>query len=170
MAGHVYLIGSPTFHWYKIGKSIDAAIRVADLGILLPFRIEVIAIWKVHDHHQTEKLLHEKYGKQRINGEWFNLHHGDVRTLIKDMSPVQVRVASGFSNLSSDSVENILKVKKHIPNAVLQRDHYTKREKRNRLRGGKQAKIDQLIKETGILRERILELEKLVDKQDLPAV
>ncbi len=67
MAGHVYLIGSRTFNWYKIGKSGNAAIRVAELGILLPFRIEVIAVWKAQNHHELEKLLHEKHAAQRIS-------------------------------------------------------------------------------------------------------
>jgi hypothetical protein len=162
MAGHVYLIGSPIFHWYKIGKSIDAAIRVTDLGILLPFRVEVIAIWKVHDHHAAEFLMHEKYSKERINGEWFSLSHNQVRRLIVDMAAVQVRVLAGFSNIESDSIENVLKDKRHLPVSFGEKT-------RNR-RGGKQARMDELTKETQALRERILELEKLLDNQDLPAL
>jgi len=167
MAGHVYLIGSHVFHWYKIGKSNDASIRVTELGILLPFRIEVIAVWKVHDHHQTEKLLHEKFAKQRINGEWFSFKYGLLRRLIADMAQVQVGTARNFSNIESDSVENILKVKRHIP--VAKDLSSTGRELRKR-RGGKQSRMDELTKETQALRERVLELEKLLDKQELPAL
>jgi len=36
MIGYVYLIGSPTFGWYKIGKSRKPEIRIENLGILLP--------------------------------------------------------------------------------------------------------------------------------------
>jgi hypothetical protein len=54
MAGYVYLIGTPIFGWYKIGKSITPEIRVKDLGILLPFKIKVMAIWKAENHHLME--------------------------------------------------------------------------------------------------------------------
>lgn len=167
MAGHVYLIGSPTFHWYKIGKSVDAAIRVTDLGILLPFRIEVIAVWKVHDHHQTEKLLHEKYEEHHINGEWFNFTHNQIRKILIDMRAVQVRVMSGFSNIENDSMENILKFKAHLPKkqTVVEEPHDGRR-----MRGGKQRRMDELTKETQVLRERVLELENLLDNQDLPTL
>ena len=43
--GYVYLIGSSRFGWYKIGKSRSATIRVQTLGILLPFKVEVFAVW-----------------------------------------------------------------------------------------------------------------------------
>jgi hypothetical protein len=66
MAGYVYLIGSSIFKWYKIGKSSRAAIRVTELGILLPFRIEVIAVWKLSNYHAMERDLHEKHAANRI--------------------------------------------------------------------------------------------------------
>jgi hypothetical protein len=55
MTGFVYLIGSTTFGWYKIGKSITPEVRIQNLGILLPFKIEVIAVWKAANHHAMEK-------------------------------------------------------------------------------------------------------------------
>ena len=71
MAGYVYLIGTTTFGWYKIGKSITPEIRIKDLGILLPFKITIIGVWKAVNHHLMEKTLHEIYASSRINGEWF---------------------------------------------------------------------------------------------------
>jgi hypothetical protein len=46
MAGYVYLIGNSIFNWYKIGKSVTPEVRIKDLGILLPFKIKVMSIWK----------------------------------------------------------------------------------------------------------------------------
>ena len=41
MAGYVYLIGTPIFGWYKIGKSKTPEVRIKDLGILLPFKLHI---------------------------------------------------------------------------------------------------------------------------------
>lgn len=69
--GYVYLIGTPVFGWYKIGKSRTPEIRVKDLGILLPFKVHIIGVWKAANHHLMESALHELYNDFRINGEWF---------------------------------------------------------------------------------------------------
>ena len=71
MSGYVYLIGSPTFGWYKIGKSKTPEVRVKDLGILLPFKLHIIGVWAAENHHLMETALHEMYASCRINGEWF---------------------------------------------------------------------------------------------------
>lgn len=99
MLGYVYLIGSRKFGWYKIGKSSDAAIRVSQLGILLPFRVEVIAIWKASNHHELEKVLHEKYRIHHINGEWFGFNTNQVRALVAELEMAAVPILSGFSNI-----------------------------------------------------------------------
>lgn len=82
MSGYVYLIGTPTFGWYKIGKSIKPEVRIKDLGILLPFKVEVIGVWKAENHHLLEKTLHEMYSEHKINGEWFEF----TRTKIIDLT------------------------------------------------------------------------------------
>ena len=78
MSGYVYLIGSPIFGWYKIGKSKTPVIRVKDLGILLPFKLHVIGVWSAKDHSLLEKTLHEIYDPCHINGEWFEFSKKDV--------------------------------------------------------------------------------------------
>lgn len=67
----MYLIGTPIFGWYKIGKSRTPEVRVKDLGILLPFKVEIIGVWKAVNHHLMESTLHDIYKSNRINGEWF---------------------------------------------------------------------------------------------------
>lgn len=99
MAGFVYLIGSPLYKWYKIGKSSNAAIRVSDLGVLLPFRIEVMAVWKASNHHELETLLHEKYRVHRLNGEWFGFSERQVKALVAEMKMAAVNMLSTFSNI-----------------------------------------------------------------------
>jgi len=110
MAGYVYFIGSPTFRWYKIGKSKTPEIRVTDLGILLPFKISVQAVWKAADHHTMEKLLHSKFESNRINGEWFEFTRDEARSLIETI-PIEANVFLSeehklrkFSNVEADTI------------------------------------------------------------------
>jgi hypothetical protein len=106
--GYVYLIGTNVFWWYKIGKSVSPEVRVRDIGILLPFKIEVMAIWKASDHHAMEKALHEMYAANRINGEWFHFKKKEVQDLI-DSIPAEVLVSKKldmFSNIAEDRIDD----------------------------------------------------------------
>ena len=110
MSGYVYLIGSTVFGWYKIGKSKTPEVRVRDLGILLPFKIKVIAVWSAENHSAMEKALHEMYADKKINGEWFEFRGKEVHQLI-DKIPSEVRVypsqnahpLDAFSNIEEDT-------------------------------------------------------------------
>ena len=70
--GYVYLIGSSQFGWYKIGQSKSAAVRIRTLGVLLPFKIEVFAVWKTDNPGRLEAAMHERYAEHHLNGEWFS--------------------------------------------------------------------------------------------------
>jgi hypothetical protein len=99
---------------YKIGKSVSPEVRIQDLGILLPFKIEIIGIWRAENHHLLETSLHELYKNSRINGEWFRFKERDVKALFSWM-PETTRifpsknnpdsVFTKFSNVKSDSPE-----------------------------------------------------------------
>jgi hypothetical protein len=117
MAGYVYLIGSRTFKWYKIGKTSKPTIRVSELGILLPFRIEVIAVWKLSNYHVMEYALHEKYTANRINGEWFTFTPKEIHEIVDEMLWASTDVAVGFSNIESDAPEGKvvkISIKKYV--------------------------------------------------------
>ena len=100
ISGYVYLIGTPLFGWYKIGKSRTPTVRVSDLGILLPFKIKVLGVWKAQDHTKLEAELHQQYKQNRINGEWFSFTREEVAHLYISL-PSAARV---YPNGSLDSV------------------------------------------------------------------
>jgi hypothetical protein len=107
-SGYVYLIGTPIFGWYKIGKAKDPKVRVTDLGILLPFKIDVIAVWGAANHHLLEKTLHDIHKKSKINGEWFEFSKDEIIELINSI-PETTRIStennfnlSSFSNIAED--------------------------------------------------------------------
>jgi len=104
MAGHVYLIGSRQFKWYKIGKSSNATIRISDLGILLPFKIEILAVWKSENYHQLERDLHKKYEEHHINGEWFAFSNEQINNILYEMAHLSSGIAiPKFSNISQNT-------------------------------------------------------------------
>lgn len=107
MSGFVYLIGTSVFGWYKIGKSVDANVRVNQIGVLLPFKIKVFQVWRAENHHLMEKSLHEIYAHKRINGEWFEFSKDEIRELIEAI-PYEARVDgfSTFSNIEEDTKNN----------------------------------------------------------------
>ncbi len=111
MVGFVYLIGTPIFKWYKIGKSLSPEIRVQDIGVLLPFKIRVIGVWRAEDYSTLESLLHQRYVENHVNGEWFMFSPEEVRVLF-DYLPSSARIFpsekypdsifSTFSNIDVD--------------------------------------------------------------------
>ena len=111
-SGYVYLIGSPIFGWYKIGKSITPEIRIKDLWILLPFKIHIIGVWGAKNHHELERALHEIHKSRRINGEWFEFSKKEVYEEVFGKIPDEVRVypiennehfLDKFSNIDEDT-------------------------------------------------------------------
>jgi hypothetical protein len=101
--GYVYLIGSPTFKWYKIGKANTAHIRLKNIGILLPFKIELFAIWTAWSS-DAEGRIHRQYARQRINGEWFHFGEKEILSVISDPheNMTLVQGATAFTNIESD--------------------------------------------------------------------
>lgn len=107
MVGYVYLIGTPIFGWYKIGKAKTPKVRVKELGILLPFKVNVIGVWKAENHHLLEKTLHEIYAPQRINGEWFEFK-GTQITQIFESLPKESRIYDNDTELSFTTFTNVI--------------------------------------------------------------
>jgi hypothetical protein len=108
----VYLIGSPTFGWYKIGKSRTPEVRVQNIGVLLPFKVEVIGVWKSVRYSWLETHLHERHAKDRINGEWFKFNNNQVKEIESYLTmylsaSARVRCVDGFTNIEQDDLSGI---------------------------------------------------------------
>lgn len=118
--GYVYLIGTPTFGWYKIGKSITPEVRIKDLGILLPFKIEVIAVWEADNHHNMEKAMHELYAANKINGEWFEFNKKEIQILISKI-PESARASLNEKVVKFTNIAEDLKLDKKIIGVKVQK-------------------------------------------------
>lgn len=75
--GHVYLLRAEN-GLYKIGKAKVLDKRVETIGIQVPFEIEFVHSISCVDYHRAEKAIHDRFSRQRVKGEWFELTPEDV--------------------------------------------------------------------------------------------
>lgn len=78
-AGFVYVIRSS--YGYKIGKTKRMKQRSQLFSVKLPFEIEVVHYAWFEDYSRAELALHQRFKTKRLNGEWFQLTHGDVEEI-----------------------------------------------------------------------------------------
>ncbi len=76
----IYIFGSNSQGWYKIGMSKDVDSRLKDIQIVIPFPIVKIAAYPCRRAHlaKLEKYLHQKFSDKKISGEWFTLSNEDL--------------------------------------------------------------------------------------------
>ena len=67
----VYLIKSSGF--YKIGVAGDVESRMAQLSTGNPFDLELVFCYEFENANVVEASLHQRFSKQRIRGEWFDI-------------------------------------------------------------------------------------------------
>lgn len=85
--GYIYIIKDIDVTGYcKIGCSVEPQSRLRHFGAKLPFRCEMIHMFKVKNMRDSESSLHQKYKSKRIRGEWFKLSRADLEYIksIKD--------------------------------------------------------------------------------------
>lgn len=75
--GYVYLIQSST-GYYKIGRTSNPNDRMKTFNVKLPFEVEYTCVIETPDMFKLERELHQRFAKNRVNGEWFALSSEDV--------------------------------------------------------------------------------------------
>lgn len=81
--GWIYLVKS--LHLYKIGKSKNSPKRIKVFKTYNPHGVMVVCQGRIKYYEQCERLLHLKYKKYRVSGEWFDLtdkHIEDIKQYI----------------------------------------------------------------------------------------
>jgi hypothetical protein len=81
--GHVYLLAATTGD-YKIGRSKNPPSRAKQIGVKMPFGVELIHVIHTDDMRKLESELHTRFAEKHVNGEWFSLSPEDV-TYIKGL-------------------------------------------------------------------------------------
>lgn len=92
----VYVLAG--FGYYKIGYSNDVRSRVANMNTATPIDlVPVFAFWT--DAPQAlERELHEKFARQRVRREWFQLTRADLEELACLQARYQPWVVNSFEN------------------------------------------------------------------------
>jgi len=67
---HVYFIQSEQGGPIKIGSASNVEQRLESLQTAHAYPLKIIAVFP-HAGLKTEKMLHERFAKYRLNGEWF---------------------------------------------------------------------------------------------------
>ena len=71
-AGFVYILYAPEIDMCKIGFTRnEPSGRLADIGIKLPFEMQIAECLAVLDPQLTEMRIHERFKDKRKRGEWF---------------------------------------------------------------------------------------------------
>jgi hypothetical protein len=117
LSGYIYLIGSERFGWYKIGRSSVPHVRISNIGILLPFKIDLFAVWSTENQCCLEAFLHEKFSEFQINGEWFAFGREKMLEVIDGSYPWKASRTDisnvSFSNIEKDHVIDGWKAEKN---------------------------------------------------------
>lgn len=79
-SGKVYILKADN-GLYKIGQTTHLSERIKQLGIQLPYELELV--WYIPTDHVliAEKKLHDYFADKRIKGEWFALEEDDIECL-----------------------------------------------------------------------------------------
>lgn len=77
--GYVYLICDPATEHYKIGVtkgSIEK--RILELQTGNPTELHVTNHYKARYPYRMEKMLHSKFSRYKVHGEWFDLPDEEI--------------------------------------------------------------------------------------------
>ena len=77
--GYIYIFNIIGSAYYKIGKTVNVECRFNDIKSAMPFDLSICGQWHVDDCGGAEKLLHRRFRKSRIRGEWFELDYSELR-------------------------------------------------------------------------------------------
>jgi hypothetical protein len=72
-SGFVYLVGSRTHKWFKIGTTRNSHKRLRSLQQSVPFALEAFSVIQVCHGLYVEKPFHKQFRAYRIHGGWFFL-------------------------------------------------------------------------------------------------
>lgn len=75
--GYVYLLKADN-GLYKIGRSKSLDARIKQLGLILPYELELALVIETIDTTKLEQELHDHFADKRKRGEWFELDESDL--------------------------------------------------------------------------------------------
>jgi len=83
---YVYIIKMKDFKIYKIGKSSSLYHRLKSLQTSSPFDLDLLAYSEYKNIDKQESMLHERFEKYHIRGEWYRLPIETAERIIYEMT------------------------------------------------------------------------------------
>lgn len=79
--GYIYVLKADGSDFYKIGKSKEYTDRIKKLRIQLPFKVGIYCVFKTTSTDEVERLIHDQWKENRVNGEWFKIDEDQIEQL-----------------------------------------------------------------------------------------
>lgn len=79
--GYIYLVRCGDFH--KIGLAKNTNKRLSGLKTSSPFEMKMLKAWRCKRPDLIERVMHKRFAKYRVRGEWFQLTEDVVQLLLK---------------------------------------------------------------------------------------
>lgn len=80
--GWVYVIGNIEHGWFKIGYSrVSPESRLEQIKGNCPVPLKIIARMEHKQAYLIEQMLHGRFAKKRLQGEWFQLTLDEIRSI-----------------------------------------------------------------------------------------
>ena len=81
-AGYVYVMQEMKFgEDFKIGFTKHPATRVSRFEVILPFEVKPVLVIESFRASAAETLLHRRFKRKHVNGEWYSLSEADIQTI-----------------------------------------------------------------------------------------
>jgi len=80
--GYVYLLKADN-GLYKIGQSKVIDERIKQLGLKLPYELELVLTIESEFYKEIEAAFHESLADKQVKGEWFRLNAEDIEAIKK---------------------------------------------------------------------------------------
>ncbi len=110
---YLYLIKCQQF--YKIGIANDVQSRLAQLSTGNPFKLDVLAVYGFDSAEIVERALHQKFSKQRIRGEWFEIGEEAEMNFRHICQVLGGEVQDAHQRLSEEMIEEAEEASEYFP-------------------------------------------------------
>ena len=94
----LYIIRCNSSNFYKIGVSQHPEYRITDLQVGCPYSLVLVYKKQFDNAKEVESLLHRKYWKRCVEGEWFELSKDDIDSIQQGLNEYPTNYYPGMSD------------------------------------------------------------------------
>ncbi|MCP3925039.1 MAG: GIY-YIG nuclease family protein [Desulfobacterales bacterium] len=89
--GYVYIIKEVDNNYYKIGVSrMKPFNRMSNMQTGNPRELEYVGIYLINNYWEVEKIIHRKYDRYNIRGEWFEFDDNMINEIKQELKANEI--------------------------------------------------------------------------------